>query len=190
MKNFYSLVVHLQVNLVYLCWDKWISFISLCVGAVIILYSQNTLVQKNVDENKLLTKLRSENTPKKKLQVPTENEKNLLRFSQQLGAHGYAEQQIKTLYAIAESHNLQILKADYKYVFHQDGQFYSYQIVLPIKGSYLNIRFFAEDFLLNLPFASLDQISFKREIANLPLVEAKMQFSLFLKVQKKIEAEQ
>jgi hypothetical protein len=117
----------------------------------------------------------------------TLNEKNLQLFFAQLGEQAYVEQQIKTMFAIAEKHELKILQAEYKSTFHTDGKFYTYQMTLPLKGNYVSIRHFAEEMLLNLPFASLDEMSIKRETINAPVIEVKLRFSLFLQASKKTE---
>lgn len=189
MRLFYAFIFRLQVYVAYLRWDIWVNFILIAFCIVAMCYSQFTLRPQKVEMFSLLSQLSSLNSPKKIILEPPKNESNLLNFYEQLGDYGHAEQQIKTLHAIAESYGLKIKKAQYKYTFSVEGQFYNYQIILPIKGSYSDIRMFVEEFLSTFPFASLDQINFKRDNSSEELVEAKIQFSLFLKATKKIEKE-
>jgi hypothetical protein len=108
------------------------------------------------------------------------NEQNMTDFHQALGETRYAEQQVKTLFAIAAKVGLVLSQGEYKAGFDRNGRFHSYQILLPVKGSYSVIRQFCQQTLLAIPFASLDEITFKRDnIAN-PTLEAKLHLTLFL----------
>lgn len=107
-------------------------------------------------------------------------EERLANFYDNLGEKPYAEQQVKTLFAIAGKTQLTLKQAEYKPAFDKNGQYYTYQIVLPVKGSYGAIRQFCEQTLLAIPFASLDEISFKRDAIGSRMLEAKLRFTLYL----------
>lgn len=47
-----------------------------------------------------------------------------------------------------------------------------YEVTLPLSGSYAQVRVFLENALSRIPAMSLDQVSFRRENANDPRVEA------------------
>ncbi|HYD82014.1 MAG TPA: hypothetical protein VEC06_19600 [Paucimonas sp.] len=108
------------------------------------------------------------------------NEERLRGFYAALGEHRYAEQQIKTLFAAAAKTGLTLDSAEYKHAFDKNGGFHTYQIALPIKGSYAAVRRFCEQALLAIPFASLDQAQFKREAIAGNQVEARLRFTLYL----------
>lgn len=112
--------------------------------------------------------------------APTVNEERLSAFYRTLGEAGYEEQQVKTLFAIAAKVNLSLDQAEYRSGVDKIGKFSTYQIALPVKGSYSAIRQFCEQVLLALPFASLDQIEFKREAIASNAVEAKLRLTLYL----------
>lgn len=107
-------------------------------------------------------------------------EKNRVKFYEVLGETAYAEQQVKILFNIAESLGLALNQGEYKSHFDKNSNTYLYQIQLPIKGSYPLIRQFCEKTLLAIPFASLDEMSFKRETIGSNIIEAKLRFSLYL----------
>lgn len=107
-------------------------------------------------------------------------EERLANFYDNLGEKRYAEQQVKTLFAVAGKTQLTLKQAEYKPAFDKNGQYYTYQIVLPVKGSYGAIRRFCEQTLLAIPFASLDEISFKRDAIGSRMLEAKLRFTLYL----------
>jgi len=110
----------------------------------------------------------------------TPNAQRLDAFYRELGEHRYAEQQVKTLFAVAAKNNLVLTQADYRSAYDKAGKFHTYQIVLPVKGSYAAIRAFCEQVLLAIPFASLDQVNFKRDVIASNTIEAQLHLTLYL----------
>lgn len=108
------------------------------------------------------------------------DQERLAAFHDLLGERGYAEQQVKTLFAAAAKSGLILNQAEYKAGFDQNGGFATYQVVLPVKGSYAAIRDFCERVLLSLPFAALDDIRFKRETIGNASLEASFRFTIYL----------
>ncbi|HEY8026814.1 MAG TPA: hypothetical protein VIF60_19900 [Burkholderiaceae bacterium] len=107
-------------------------------------------------------------------------QQHLQDFYDVLGETRYAEQQVKTLFAIAAKNSLTLNQADYKFAFDKNGIFHTYVISLPVRGPYTAVRPFCEQVLLAIPFASLDQIDFKRDSVNNPNLEAKLRITLYL----------
>ena len=97
-----------------------------------------------------------------------------------LGDKRYAEQQIKWLFAIAGESGLVLNQAEYKSAFDKNSQTTTYQVILPVKGPYQAIRRFCQQTLLLIPFAALDEISFKRDAITNTTLEAKLHFTLYL----------
>lgn len=110
----------------------------------------------------------------------SETENRLALFHETLGEKRYVEQQVKTLFSIAGKSGLTLSQAEYKAAFDKNGRFHTYQIQLPVKGPYGAIRQFCEQTLLAIPFASLDEMNFKRESITSPVLEAKLRFTLYL----------
>jgi len=108
------------------------------------------------------------------------NEQRLQQFYDVLGESRYAEQQVKSLFAIAAKHGLALNQAEYKYGYDKSGKFHTYTITLPVKGTYAAIRPFCEQVLLSIPFASLDAVDFKRDTVGNPTIDAKLHFTLHL----------
>ncbi|MEO8387800.1 hypothetical protein [Polaromonas sp.] len=108
------------------------------------------------------------------------NAERVANFHDALGEKRYVEQQLKVLFAAAKKHGLTLNQAEYRSAFNQAGHFHTYQVVLPVRGSYGAIRAFCEELLLTIPFLSLDELSFKRDaIANRTL-ETKLRLTLYL----------
>jgi hypothetical protein len=107
-------------------------------------------------------------------------ERNLQAFHDLLGESRYAEQQVKTLFAIAAKNNLTLSQAEYKLGNSKSGTFSTYTISLPVHGQYGAIRTFCQQVLLAIPFASLDQVEFKRDAVGNTNLEGKLRFTLYL----------
>jgi len=110
----------------------------------------------------------------------TPDEERLALFYDNLGSRRHQEQQIKTLFTVAAQHGLTLNQAEYKPSFDKQGRFHTYQITLPVKAQYSAVRRFSEQALLTIPFASLDEISFKRESIGTRVLEAKLRFTLYV----------
>ncbi len=107
-------------------------------------------------------------------------EERLAAFYDVLGDKRYIEQQVKTLFAVAAKSGLVLNQGEYKASFEKGSHSTSYQMILPVKGQYQAIRKFCELTLLAIPFASLDEINFKRDDITSSTLEAKLHFTLYL----------
>jgi hypothetical protein len=107
-------------------------------------------------------------------------EERLAAFYDVLGDQRYVEQQVKTLFAVATKSGLILDQGEYKSSLDKGSHSTTYQMILPVKGQYQAIRKFCEQTLLAIPFASLDEISFKRDEIASNTLEAKLHFTLYL----------
>jgi hypothetical protein len=105
---------------------------------------------------------------------------NLDAFYGALGQRRYAEQQLKTLFGLAAKSGLVLSQGEYKSARERNARVNTYQVNLPVKGSYAAIWQFALAALRAIPFAALDDISFRRDNIGDPLVEARLRFTLYL----------
>jgi hypothetical protein len=106
---------------------------------------------------------------------------NLDAFYAALGPRRYAEQQVRTLFTLAAKNGLSLSQGEYKTGYDRNARLSTYQVNLPVKGSYGAIWQFALGALRAIPFASLDDISFRREGIGDPVVEARLRLTLYLK---------
>jgi hypothetical protein len=116
---------------------------------------------------------------KAEIPVLTPNE-NLARFYATLGEKRYAEQQVDTLFALAGKNGIVLSQGEYRSGYDANARVHTYQVTLPVKGNYSAIWRFAQQALGAIPFASLDDISFKRETIGEPNVEARVRLTLYL----------
>jgi hypothetical protein len=106
---------------------------------------------------------------------------NLDAFYAALGPSRYAGQQVKTLFSLAAKNGLALSQGEYKTGYDRNARVTAYQVNLPVKGSYSAIWQFAMGALRAIPFASLDEISFRRDAIGDPAVEARLRLTLYLK---------
>jgi hypothetical protein len=105
---------------------------------------------------------------------------DLAAFYAVLGDRRRAEAHIRVLFDIARASGLTLAKGEYKSEKERNSQSYSYQILLPMTGSYNAIRQFCERVLLAIPFASLDEISFRRDAIGNGALDARLRFTFYL----------
>ncbi|MCG2586559.1 hypothetical protein [Massilia sp. TS11] len=115
------------------------------------------------------------------LQAAPSADQNLAAFYATLGEQQYAEQQIKQIFALAGRTGVTLSSGQYKSSYDENGRFTAYKITLPVKGSYALVWQFCMEVLAAIPFAALDEVSFKRETAGDPVVEGRLSFTLYLK---------
>lgn len=84
------------------------------------------------------------------------------------------------IYKAASDQNLQLEQGDYRPSRDPGGRLVRYQITLPVKGSYLQLRKFLAAVLADIPIASLDHISFERQKIGDDIIDAKIRLTLYL----------
>jgi hypothetical protein len=105
----------------------------------------------------------------------------LAAFYAALGDAGHTEEVVTRLFQVAAETGVVLDKAEYKPARDTTGRFETYTIILPVKGDYARLRRFCEQVLLAVPYASLDDMRFKRGSANEQGVEASLRFTVFLR---------
>lgn len=83
------------------------------------------------------------------------------------------------LYNAAALHNLNLDQADYHLSTGRDDKLMRYQIVLPVKGGYVQVRKFIAQALAEIPNLSLEGITFNRQKIGETLVDAQLTFTLY-----------
>lgn len=88
--------------------------------------------------------------------------------------------ELAKIYSLAQANGLELKQGDYKMLREKDTRLTQYQVALPVRGGYTQIRAFAAQVLSGVPTASLDQIRFQRKRAGEPNVEAEIKLTLYL----------
>jgi hypothetical protein len=111
---------------------------------------------------------------------PTADE-NLAAFYNALGEKRHTEQYVKVLFGLAAKAGLALSQGEYKFGYDKASRVTTYQVILPVKGGYQAIWQFTLEALRALPFASLDDVGFRRDTIADTRVEARVRMTFYLK---------
>lgn len=84
------------------------------------------------------------------------------------------------IYALAQSQNLELYHGEYSVAADSKTDLARYRIVLPLKGSYAQIRSFLGGVLQEVPYLALDDVDFQRPKVGDGQIEARVRMSLYL----------
>ena len=104
----------------------------------------------------------------------------LEQFYRLLPARASAPDWLRVIFSAARAQSLGLEQGDYKVTADKNGRMLAYQIGLPVRGSYLQVRRFVADVLEAIPALALDELIIKREAIGEPRIEASLRFTLFL----------
>jgi hypothetical protein len=104
----------------------------------------------------------------------------LSKFYGLLPARGARTELLERIYAAAALHNISLDQGDYRPIRTADGKVGLFEIVLPVKGSYIQIRKFVAQALLDVPTLALDSISLSRQKITEPTLDAELRFTLYM----------
>ena len=90
---------------------------------------------------------------------------------------------IETLFATAARENIVLAQAEYKWAQDADGGYRTLEMLLPVKGSYPQVRRFIDNALAAMPAAALEEAAFRRDGVAAAGLEARLRFVFFLKEQ-------
>lgn len=91
-----------------------------------------------------------------------------------------APQWLEKLVALAESHGLSLDQGEYQAAPDKVGKLVRFQMTLPMKGEYPQIRRFLADLPGELPAVALEQVQFERDSIADPEVDTKVRLVLYL----------
>ncbi|MBC3874896.1 hypothetical protein [Undibacterium flavidum] len=101
-------------------------------------------------------------------------------FYEGLGYVSHLEEPLKILQSIGRDTGISLSQSSFRYRSIPATNLIAYDITFPVKGTYLAIRQFCEQFLAAVPFASLVEINLKRDSIQSPQLDAKLKFTLYL----------
>ena len=151
---------------------------SLAVLIVWILPGDTQLKRATLELNDLQNRRKMELANPVKRTLPMES--SLTSFYKNFPSEPSAVNQLEKIYKSADSESLLLSQGEYKLTKEKEGHLESYQVTLPVKGSYIQIRKFIAKVMNSVPTAALDGISFRRESVGGTELEAKIQFSIYL----------
>jgi Tfp pilus assembly protein PilO len=107
-------------------------------------------------------------------------ERWLDQFHGLLPAKESAPEWMRIIFAVAGAHSLALNQGEYKVTVDKHGRLLSYEIRLPVRGNYVQIRRFVADALERVPALALDELTTRREAIGDTTIEASIRFTLFL----------
>jgi Tfp pilus assembly protein PilO len=84
------------------------------------------------------------------------------------------------IYAAAAAKGIALESGEYKLDRKVGERLARYEIVLPVKGSYAQIRGFVAEVLASVPAVALEEVNLRRENVQSPLLDARVRFTLYL----------
>lgn len=87
---------------------------------------------------------------------------------------------IRELVRIAKKQNVELSSSEYRLINEQDARLARYEMILPIRGSYAQIRAFIADALEAVPAMAISAIAIKRDAVSSDRLELRLEINLFL----------
>lgn len=112
--------------------------------------------------------------------APPTSDQNLRHFYATLGDRRGVERQLRDVFALAAKHGLVLRQGEYRGAPDRNARLFTYQVNLPVQGSYGAIWGFAMDVLRAIPHASLDDVAFRRDSVGEAGVEARLRLTFYL----------
>lgn len=103
------------------------------------------------------------------------------RFRAVLADRAQMHRLVALMFTTAEKHAITLAQAQYKLQFDPAGAFYTYQVTLPVRGTYPRLRHFVDATLRAAPSAALEDVDFKRDGIGMSATEARLRFIFYLK---------
>lgn len=104
----------------------------------------------------------------------------LATFYAYFPAVGSAPEWLKRIYAAAETRGVVLQSGEYRLSRNAGERLARYEITLPLKGSYAQIRGFVADVLAAVPAAVLEEVNLRREGVETARLDARVRFTLYL----------
>lgn len=106
----------------------------------------------------------------------------LASFRELLTSEDQADEAMEIIQRDAQKHGLVLAGTEYKWQRQANAKLAEVHIAMPVKAGYAPLRAFVKDVLADVPGIALEQFDLQRENVGSSDVEARLRFSLFLKV--------
>lgn len=87
---------------------------------------------------------------------------------------------IRELVRVAQKHGIEINSSDFRLTFERDWRLSRYEIILPVRGRYSQIRAFMAEALETVPAMAITGFSIKRDNVQSTQLEVRFEMSLYL----------
>lgn len=148
--------------------------LALAVGLQLVLLPP---LQQRVEER---TAAASAASARKAPRVSDDPSLQLEEFYRHFGTGDALPLHLATLHGVAQANGIALRVGEYRLVRDRDAKLTRYQVTLPVRGSYPEVRRFVASALESLPSAALDQVTFGRKSVEDGQVEAQVRFTFYL----------
>ncbi len=179
-----NLPSRLQWQLLLRCVDPWLlaAFVACVAGAVL---QWVVLPAVHRQAHALDSQARDVASRNSAPARATLTEERFQAFRDRLVDDSERTEILRTVFAEAANAGIALQQGDYALFADTEGDFAKLQISLPVKGTYSQIRAYAQTLLDTIPGLSLDEITIRRDSVRAPNVEARLRLTLFLKGREK-----
>ena len=105
----------------------------------------------------------------------------IIAFYEQLPAAEQAPEVLRRLHSHARDAGLVLERGEYRPLPDPSGKLMRYQVVLPVKGSYPQVKRFLAQAMHDTPGLALDAISMQRDQGGSPVLEVQLRFTVFMR---------
>ncbi len=112
---------------------------------------------------------------------PQRPDAQLLAFYEELPRARQVPEMVRRLHAHARAGGLVLESGEYRPLPDPSGKLVRYQITLPVKGGYTQVRSFLARAMRDTPGLALDGIGFQRDKDDSQALEAQLRFTVYLR---------
>ena len=112
---------------------------------------------------------------------PGRPDARLAAFYDQLPAAEQAPEVVRRLHSHADDAGLVLERGEYRPLPDPSGRLMRYQLVLPVRGSYPQVKRFLAQAMHDTPGLALDSISLQRDQGGSPALEVQLRFTVFMR---------
>ncbi|MFZ5512593.1 MAG: type 4a pilus biogenesis protein PilO [Pseudomonadota bacterium] len=87
---------------------------------------------------------------------------------------------LQTLYREAERHNLALDEGEYRFVADRGRRLARYELLLPVRGNYVQLRRFLAETMRDVPRIVLNSVTLNRQKPSEDTVDARLSFTIYL----------
>jgi hypothetical protein len=145
-------------------------------GVVLPLGAESAGLREKIVVLQLKQSLPQDNVPS----AQTDPVKQLQEFYQFFPQASQVSDDLAKLHAVAKIHHVQLEQGNYRMVEDRVGNLLMYEISLPVKGDYPQLRKFMSQALTDIAHLGLDSVLFQRQKVGDPMLESQLKFTLYL----------
>jgi hypothetical protein len=176
MKRLHALIVHGAESL----GRSGILGLGLLAFAIGFYFSTFRPEQMRLEELRIQISRLEESRARAKSEEPKSPADKLNSFYGLLPPSNHIADLLEKIYGAADQQKLKLDQGEYRAVRSNASRLTDYQVTLPIKGTYPQVRKFVATALAEVPNLSLDSIQFERQKVGDTTVDAKVKLVLYL----------